>query len=119
MHSGRRYENQTLLAVRLKRVIARKHKSRKNTGYSVVSLQKRGEISGVSVRHATYGWRHLVTRKREPMMQLADTTSVDWLSPFLFSFRVYEDVVRFVQIFYSSSAIGVIVYAHYLRLPDH
>lgn len=52
-------------------------------------------------------------------MQLADTTSVDWLSPFLFSFRVYEDVVRFVQIFYSSSAIGVIVYAHYLRLPDH
>jgi hypothetical protein len=47
MHFARHYENRTLLAIRSKRVIARKLKSRKNTGCSVVKLQKTGEISGV------------------------------------------------------------------------
>jgi hypothetical protein len=81
MRFGRLYENQTLLAARSKRVTAQNLKNRKNTSYSAVNLQKRDEISGVSVHHATYGWKRSVMQETESLMRLVNPF-FGWLSPF-------------------------------------
>lgn len=121
MHFARPYENRTLLAVRSKRVIAQKLKSRKNITYSVVNLQKRGEISGVSTHHATYGWRHLVIEKRGSTMRLADPPSIGWLSLFaslsgskrtLYALFKYSTLLRQSVLFFMRTIFDPMIISH-------